>query len=86
MAGAQPRTSLRSHFKQLEILHVPYLYILSFMNFFANNQETFKQIGLYTILIQGTSTIFIDQMPTYLVFKKVHFMMASEFSSVYHVV
>jgi len=38
--------------------------------------EIFKQIHLYTIvIIQGISTTFIDQMPTYLVFKKVHFML-----------
>ena len=42
MAGAQPRTSLRSLFKQVEILHIPYFYILSFMNFFAYNQEIFQ--------------------------------------------
>jgi len=35
-----------------------------------------KQIHLYTILIQGISIIFIDQMPTYLVFKKAHSMLA----------
>jgi len=31
-------------------------------------------------------TIFIEQMPPYLVFKKVHSMLASEFSTVYHAV
>jgi hypothetical protein len=31
-------------------------------------------------------TIFIEQMPTYLVFKKVHSMLASEYSTVYHAV
>jgi len=31
---------------------------------------------LYTILIQAISIIFIDQMPTYLVFKKVHSVLA----------
>jgi hypothetical protein len=31
-------------------------------------------------------TIFTDQMPTYLVFKKVHCMMASGFTIVYRVV
>jgi len=37
-----------------------------------------------TILIQGISRIFLDQMPTYLVFKKVHSMLAYKFSTVYH--
>ena len=49
-------------------------------------RKNFKQIDLYTILIQGRSTIFIDQMATNLVCNKVHFMMASDCSSVYHVV
>jgi len=31
---------------------------------------------LYTILIKGISAIFRDQMPTYVVFNKVHFMLA----------
>ena len=39
-AGAQPRTSCRSLFKQLEILPVPYL--ISLMNFIINNQENFQ--------------------------------------------
>jgi hypothetical protein len=34
------------------------------------------------MLIQGISTILIDQMPTHLVFKNVHFMLASKFLSV----
>jgi len=46
----------------------------------------FKQIHLYTILIQGISTIVIDQMPACLVFKKVHFMLASTVATVYQVV
>jgi len=33
--------------------------------------------------MQGIKTIFIDQMPTYLVSKKVHFMLASKFSTVF---
>ena len=41
MAGAQPRISCRSLFKQLEILLVPCQYILSIMNFIINNQEIF---------------------------------------------
>ena len=67
MAGAQPRTSCRSLFKQLEISPVPCLYILSLLNFISSNVEFFEQIHLYKILI---SIIFIDQIPTYLIFKK----------------
>jgi len=44
----------------------------------------FKQIDLSTKFIQGISIIFIDQMPTYLVFKKVHSILASNYSTVYH--
>jgi len=86
MAGAQPRTSCRSLLKQLEILTVLCQYILSFMIFIINNQEIFKQIHLYTMLIQGLSITFIDQMPTYLVFKKVHSMLAQKVSTIYHLV
>ena len=42
MAGAQPRTSGRSLFKQLEILPVPCQYILSLMHFIVSNQENFQ--------------------------------------------
>jgi len=41
MAAAQPKTSCRTPFKQLEILPVPCQYILSIMNFIINNQEIF---------------------------------------------
>jgi len=33
-------------------------------------KKTVKQINLYTILIQGTSTIFVEQMSTHLFFSK----------------
>ena len=39
MAGAQPRTSCRSLFKQPEILPVPFQYILLLMNFIISHQE-----------------------------------------------
>jgi len=42
MAGAQPRTSCRSIFKQLEVLIVPYWYILSLMSFIVNNHKIFQ--------------------------------------------
>jgi hypothetical protein len=50
----------------------------SVMNFIINSQTNF-QIHLYIILIEGISTILIDQMPTCIVFKKVNFMQASKF-------
>ena len=48
MAGAQPRTSCRSLFKQIKILPVPCQYILSFMNFIINNQEIVSNKFIYT--------------------------------------
>ena len=42
MAGAQPRTSCRSLFKQLEILPVPYHNTLSLINLIINNHEIFQ--------------------------------------------
>jgi hypothetical protein len=45
----------------------------------------FKQIDLSTIVIKEISINFIDQMPTCLVFKNVLSMMASNYSTVYHI-
>jgi len=42
MAGAQPRTSCTSLFRQLKILPVPSQYTLSLMSFILNNQEIFQ--------------------------------------------
>jgi len=42
MAGAKPRISCKSLFKQLEILPVSCLYILSLRNFIISNQEIFQ--------------------------------------------
>jgi len=69
IAVAQTRTSCKSLFKQLEIFFVPCQFILSLMYLIVSHQENF-QIHLYTILIQGINTIFIDQMPICLVFKR----------------
>jgi len=49
-------------------------------------RKFFKQIHPYIILVQGISIILIDQMPAYLVFKKVHSVEAKKFSTVYHLV
>jgi len=42
VAGAKPRTSCRSLFKQLEILPVPCQDILTLMTFLISNQGNFK--------------------------------------------
>ena len=49
-------------------------------------RENFKPIHPYMILIQGIRIIFIDQLPNLSRLKKVHFMLASKFSKVYHLV
>jgi hypothetical protein len=73
MAGAQPRTSCGSLFKQLVILPVPCQYIFSLILTSLSVIRKILKNHLYTILIEGISIIIItDQMPTYLVFKKVH--------------
>jgi len=63
----------RRLFKLSEILPVPYQCILSLMSFIVNKQETYKQVYLYTILIQGINSIFIDKMLTCLVLKNIYF-------------
>jgi len=42
MAGAQPKTSCRSLFTQLDILPLPCQYILSLMSFNISSQEVFQ--------------------------------------------
>ena len=75
MAGAQPRTSCRSLFKEFEILLLPCHYILSLMKIIINNQEIFEANSS----IHSTNTRnrhhFIDQIPIYLVFKNVYSML-----------
>jgi hypothetical protein len=44
-------------------------------------RKILKSVHLHTVLVQAITTIFIDQMPTCLVKKKIHFMLASTFSS-----
>jgi len=51
-----------------------------------NSLSIIAKIQLYKILIQEISTIFIDLMSTCIFPKKVHFMLASKFSTVYHLV
>jgi hypothetical protein len=52
------------------------------MKFVSNNQEFLTKIQQYTVLKLGAGTIFIDQLPTFPVFKKVHTMLASKSSTV----
>jgi hypothetical protein len=55
----------------------------NFVDFFEEVQ-IFKQILQYTVLIEGISTIFIDLFPTYLIPRKVHSVLESEFSTIYY--
>jgi hypothetical protein len=65
---------------RLEILPLPCMYLFTLMNFLVNNQDLF-QTQQYTVLTLGTCTIFIDKLPT---FQKVHTVLASKSSTVYH--
>ena len=51
------------------------------MNFTIDIQEDFQTNSSIHTYNTRNKHHFIDQVPTYLVFKKVHFMLASEFSS-----
>jgi hypothetical protein len=86
MVGANPRTARTDLFKNPEILPVLRQYIYSLMNFLVNNQDNLQKIHQYAVLIQGISTVFIHQLPTYHAFRKVRSILASEFSTVYHAV
>jgi len=70
----EPRMACRSLFKQLEIPPAYIYYRLCTL--LSRMRNIFKQIHLFTILVQGISTIFKGQVPTYLVFKKVYFLLA----------
>jgi len=59
------------------------------MNVIVSNEKNFKQIYLFTVLIQEISKIFIVQMPTSLVKKKknkLHSVLAYKFSTFYDLV
>jgi len=64
--------------KRLEMLplsceYCEYIFLL--MNFSISNLEKFH-VYLYTLLAQGTNTIYIDQLPVFHIFRKVHTMLA----------
>jgi hypothetical protein len=83
IAGVKSKNSCRNIFMRLQILRLPWEYIFALMNFVVNNQEIF-QIQQYTVFTLGTGTIFIDQLPTFHVIKKVHTVLASKSSTVCH--
>jgi hypothetical protein len=59
------------------MLLVPCQYRFSLMKFSVKTSTFFEQIHLYTVLVQGIRAIFIDQLPTFHVFRKLHSMLAS---------
>jgi hypothetical protein len=55
------------------------------MTYIIQNQENFKTKYVQNLNIRNKHH-FTDKMPTLLVFKKVHFILASKFSTAYHAV
>jgi hypothetical protein len=51
----------------------------------VNDDVTAHQFSNKFIFFQRLSTVFIDQMPTYIVLKIVHCELATKFSTLYHV-
>jgi hypothetical protein len=47
-------------------------------------KNIFRQTQQYTMVTLGIGAIFIEQLPTFHVFKNVHIMLASKSSTVYH--
>lgn len=84
MVGAQPR-SCGILFKETEILPVICQYILSLKNLIVNNDKPFQRNSSVHRIIQGIITIFTDQMPNFHVFRKIDFVLGSEFSTLYNV-
>jgi hypothetical protein len=58
--------------------------MLSLKNFIINNQEDCQTNSSIHNYNTRNKHHFIDQMSTYLVFKKAHFMLASKFSTLYY--
>jgi len=76
MAGAQPRNSCRSLFKQPEIPPILFQCTLSLMNCIINNQEIFQSSSSIHNINTRNSIIVAVQMSNYLVFKKVPSILA----------
>jgi len=86
MADAQPRTSCRSLFKQLDVILFHCKYVPSLMTYIIQNQENFKTNSSVQNLNIRNKHHFANKISTYLVFKKVHFMLASKSSAAYYAV
>jgi IS1 family transposase len=83
--GARPRTTCRSLFQQLDILHAPCQYILPLTNF-INNKENFQtNASTHNINAWNKHHIYIPNA-NLSCFQKTHSMLAQKFSTVYHLV
>jgi hypothetical protein len=80
IAGLKSRNSYRNLLMRLEILPLPCKYTFTVMNSVVNNQDKFSS----TVSTLRIGNIFIDQLPNFHVFKKVHSMLALKSSTVYH--
>ena len=85
LAGAQHRTSCRRMFKQLEILSVPCQYIRSLMHFITNNKENFQtNSSIHNINIRNKHHLRRPNANLSCFQKRIHFVLASKFSTIYH--
>jgi hypothetical protein len=84
IAGVKSRNSCSNLFMRLEILPLPCEYIFTLMNFVANNQEIFRTKSA----IHSVNTRNRDYLPrptaNISCFQKVHTILASKSSTVYH--
>jgi hypothetical protein len=86
MAGAQPATSCRSLFKQLEIPPLPCQYLLSLMNFTVNKQENVQtNSSIYNINTRDKKNLYRPNA-NLSCFKKSTFYAGTSTFTVYHVV
>jgi hypothetical protein len=58
------------YFRGTTLLPAPCQYIFSLMTVFVSNQAYFKHIHPCTEVMQGMSTMFLDQLPTFLMFSE----------------
>jgi hypothetical protein len=80
IAGVKPRTSCRNLFMRLEILPLPCEYIFTLMNLLVNNQKLFQTNS--AIHRNGDHLDRLNANLSY--FHKLHIMLASVSSTVYH--
>jgi len=80
----QPTHSCRILFKQLEILPVPCQYVVSLMNFIISNRENFQTNSSIHYINARYKHYLHRPNANMASFQKIHFMLASKFTKVYH--